>query len=116
MKTCFSEEKLMKQFGNSPLSKRTHPPLSTNPLFLSNFFMTPLFVQISKTRSPLILGGGNYEQCVIFSWSIFSCIQTNREIYCKSPISVQILENTDPKKLRIWTFFTQCYYCKALYR
>ena len=23
MKTCFSEEKLMKQFGNPPLSKRT---------------------------------------------------------------------------------------------
>ena len=34
----------MKQFGTSPLS--------TNPLFLSNFFMTPLFGQISKTRSP----------------------------------------------------------------
>ena len=54
MKTCFSEGKLMKQFGkqfgNPLLSKRT--PLSTNPLFLSNFFMTPLFVQISQTRTP----------------------------------------------------------------
>ena len=59
MKTCFSEGKLMKQFGNPPLSKRT--PLSTNPLFLSNFFMTPLFVQVLKVRTPLILGGGNYE-------------------------------------------------------
>ena len=29
MKTCFSEGKLMKQFGNTPLSKRTS--LSTNP-------------------------------------------------------------------------------------
>ena len=28
-----------------PLSKRT-------PLFLSSFFMTPLFVQILKTRNP----------------------------------------------------------------
>ena len=37
MKTCFSEGKLMKQFG-------TPSALSTNPLFLSNFFMTPLFV------------------------------------------------------------------------
>ena len=33
MKTCFSDGKLMKQFGT--------PSLSTNPLFLSNFFMTP---------------------------------------------------------------------------
>ena len=52
MKTCFSEGNLMKQFGNPPLSKRT-PPLSTNPLFLSNFFMTPSF----KNKNPLILGG-----------------------------------------------------------
>ena len=50
MKTCFSEGKLMKQFGNPPLSKRT--PFQLTPLFLSNFFMTPLFVQISKTRNP----------------------------------------------------------------
>ena len=53
MKTCFSERKLMKQFGNPSLSKRTlPPPLSTNPIFLRSFFMAPLFVQISKTRTP----------------------------------------------------------------
>ena len=34
MKTCFSAGKLMKQFGKTPLSKRT-------PLFLSKFFMPP---------------------------------------------------------------------------
>ena len=51
MKTCFSEGKLMKQFGKPPLSKRT-TPFQLTPLFLSNFFMTPLFVQISKTRPP----------------------------------------------------------------
>ena len=51
MKTCFSEGKLMKQLGNPPLSKKNPPPpLSTNPLFLS--FYDPLFVQISKTRTP----------------------------------------------------------------
>ena len=52
MKTCFSEGKLMKKFGIPlPLfSKRT--PISTNSLFLSNFFMTPLFVQIFKRRTP----------------------------------------------------------------
>ena len=51
MKTCFSEGKLMKQFGNPPLSKRT-PPLSTNPLFLSNFFMTPSLSKFQKQETP----------------------------------------------------------------
>ena len=54
MKACFSEEKLIKQF-EKPLSKRTL--ISANPLFLSNFFVTPLFVQILHIRNPLILGG-----------------------------------------------------------
>ena len=57
MKTCFSEEKLMKQFGNPPLSKRT-------PLFNWSIFSWPLFVQISKTRTPLILGGEETMSCV----------------------------------------------------
>ena len=34
-----------------------------------------------------------------FFWSIFSCIRTES--------SVQIKENTNQKKLRIWTLFTQ---------
>ena len=34
------------------------PPLSTNPLPLSNLFMTPLLVRILKTGTPLFLGGG----------------------------------------------------------
>ena len=59
MKTYFSAGKLMKQFGNPPFLKE--PPFSTNPLFLSNFFMTPLFAQILKTRTPNFRrGGGNY--------------------------------------------------------
>ena len=37
MKTCFSEGKRMKQFGNL--------------LFLSKFSMTPFLVQILKTRN-----------------------------------------------------------------
>ena len=46
------------------LSEGTPPPLP--PHYFSNFFMTPLFVQTLKTRTPLsptplILGGGNYE-------------------------------------------------------
>ena len=33
-------------------------------------------------------------------WSVFSCVRS------KSPYSVRIQENTDQKKLRIWTFLT----------
>ena len=50
MKTCFSEGKLMKQFGNSLFLRG--PPFQLTPLVLSNFFMIPLFAQISKTRKP----------------------------------------------------------------
>ena len=43
-----------------------------------------------------------------FVWSVFSYIQTEYgELLRKSPYSVQIQENTDQKKLRIWRLFTQ---------
>ena len=58
MKTCFSEGKLMKQFGNLPLSKRT--PLSTNPPISEQFFHDPPLSKFRKQEPPLILGGGNY--------------------------------------------------------
>ena len=46
-----------------------------------------------------------------FFWSVFSCIRTEYgDLRCKSPYSVQIQKNTDQKKLRIWTLFTQCAY------
>ena len=50
MKTYFPDEKLIKQF---------EPPLPTNPLFLSNFFMTPypLLCPNFKNKNPLISGG-----------------------------------------------------------
>ena len=51
MKTCFSAGKLMKQFGNPPFVKEPSP-FQLTPRFLRNFFMTPLFVQILKTRTP----------------------------------------------------------------
>ena len=45
-----------------------------------------------------------------FFWSVYSCIRTEyRDLLLKSPYSVQIQENTDQKKLRIWTLFTQYY-------
>ena len=44
-----------------------------------------------------------------FFWSIFSRIHTeDGDLRAKSPYSVQMQENTDQKKLRTWTLFTQC--------
>ena len=56
----------MKQFGPPPplpLPFLRESPLATNPLLLSNFFMIPLFVQISKMRPrprppPRLISGG----------------------------------------------------------
>ena len=43
-----------------------------------------------------------------FLWSLFSCIRTEYgDLWSKSPYSVQMQENTDQKKLRIWTLFAQ---------
>ena len=44
-----------------------------------------------------------------FFWSVFSCIWTEYEDFrSKSPYSVRRRENTDQKKVRIWTLFSQC--------
>ena len=45
MKTCFSEEKLTKEFGN-PLSERPPGPLLTNHPISEQFFHDTVFVQI----------------------------------------------------------------------
>ena len=47
-----------------------------------------------------------------FFWSVISCIRTEYSVH-KSPYSVWIQENTDQKKLRISTLFTQCKKCVA---
>ena len=45
-----------------------------------------------------------------FFWSLFSRISTEYgEILCISPFCVRMRESTDQQKLRIWTFFTQCF-------
>ena len=45
-----------------------------------------------------------------FFWSVFSRIRTEYgEILRISPYSVRVRENTDQKKLGIWTLFTQCH-------
>ena len=49
-----------------------------------------------------------------FFWSMFSRIWTKYgEIRSISPYSVRMRENTDQKKLRIWTLFLQCMVKKA---
>ena len=51
-----------------------------------------------------------------FSWSVFSRIWTEyEEIRDISPYSVQMRENTDQKKLRIWILFMQCRIHLTLY-
>ena len=41
-----------------------------------------------------------------FLWSVFPRVQTEHgDLLCKSTNSVQIRENTDQKKLRIWETF-----------
>ena len=46
----------------------------------------------------------------MFLWFVFFRIRTEYgDLRSKSLYSVQIRENTDQKKLRIWTLFTQCY-------
>ena len=54
----------------------------------------------------------------VFFWSVFSRIRTEYgqirsiSLYRSiSPYSVQLRENTDQKKLLIWTFFPQCQCC-----
>ena len=48
-------------------------------------------------------------QIRIFFWSVFSCIRIEYgDLLLKSPYSIQIQDNKDQKKLRMWTLFTQC--------
>ena len=43
-----------------------------------------------------------------FLWSLFSCVRTEYgDLLHNSPCRARIHENTDQKKLRIWTLFTQ---------
>ena len=52
----------------------------------------------------------NVAKCVVFSGPYFPTFGLNRERYFVSPYSVRIQENTDQKKLRIWTLFTQWFW------
>ena len=92
-----------------PISKRT--PLSTNPLFLRSFFMTPRFVQISKTR-----GGGNYVsvKCVPYckpSYSLLTTTSENTIVELSQPtfqrrikIEITLIRHWKWNKIRHWIF------------
>ena len=64
----------------------------------------------SPEYGPLPLKLSLLEKCpnTEFFWSVFSCIPTEYGDLSKSLYSVRIQENTDQKKLCIWTVFTQC--------
>ena len=68
--------------------------------------------QIVKTKICEIFGNHHWvksTQIRSFYWSVFSRIRTEYgEIRGVSPYSPRMRENTDQKKLRIWTLFAQC--------
>ena len=86
MKTCFSEGKLIKQFGNTPLSKRT-TPLSTNPPISDQFFHDPPFCPNFKNKNPppsALISGGEETMILPLSktanqmWRDYSFSQRNK--------------------------------------
>ena len=86
MKTCFSEGKLMKQFGNPPPFLR-ETPFQLTPLFLSNFFMTPLFVQILNKRDPPnFTGGGLWIKYIVEIFIIF-CYDYKHRPFSNKPLT-----------------------------
>ena len=57
----------------------------------------------------LCLTGWKVSKCRVISGPHFPVfVPKYRDLWSKSPYSVKIQENTDQKKLRIWTLFTQC--------
>ena len=71
-----------------------------------------LFTTLGKYIRCLVLGKATgivtAWKVWIFFWSVFSCSWAEYgDLICKSPYSVRIQENTDQKKHRIRTLFTQ---------
>ena len=84
-----------------------------NPSFLSD---TTVLLNIFNPVNRCFCSNPFLSHCVksvhirSFFWSVFSRIQTEyKEILGISPHLVRMRENTDQKKLRIWTLFTQHY-------
>ena len=62
-------QKLTKQFGNPPLSKRT-PPLSTNHPISEQFFHDPPLCPIFKNKTPPLILGGRKLWKVFKGWRV----------------------------------------------
>ena len=74
-----------------------HSPISWQCFHVSSILLKTLQNDAQREKCP------NTE----FIWSLFSHIRTEYVVLgSKSPYSVRIRENTDPKKGRIWTLLT----------
>ena len=75
----------MKQLGN-PLSKRATAPLSTNPIFLRNFFLTPFLSNFQKRDTHSNISTRGEEE------TMFTCIRIKLSctFYRCSPIKSKI--------------------------
>ena len=74
-------------------------------------FLTNLHLHCQATLLHRVKSGEMWS----FSGLYFPAFGLNTEWYCNSPHSVWMRENTDLKKLRIWTAFTQYYPIWAVY-
>ena len=63
----------------------------------------PIFLNKHQLYSYLMFHCVKSVQIRSFFWSLFSYIRIEYGDWSKSPYSVRIQENTDQKKLRIWT-------------
>ena len=83
--------------------------------FLCRVAVTKSVVGLSKLKRRY---GFRLKQQSYMRRSLFKIVNQNRHcvksaqieflLVCIFPYSLRIRENTDQKKLRIWTFFTQC--------
>ena len=77
--------------------------------FLYQYNSRTTAVKLSAERTSTLLHCVERVQIQCFFWSLFSRIWTEyRDLRSKYLYSVQVRENTDQKKLRIWTPFAQC--------
>ena len=81
--------------------------------------LTPDFEQVFY-KFYFVISKHNVIDCVksfqirSFFQSVFSCIRIEQgNLRSKYPDTVRIQENTDQKKLRTWTFFTQRYFYRT---
>ena len=90
MKTCFSEGKLMKQFGNPPFL-REHP-LSTNPPISDQFFYDPsLCPNFKNKKFPLILGGEETTKIPVFYLKLIPSLVSDLRTFSLFAISTIFL-------------------------